>query len=250
MERKKPELFKKNEKEKICRADRRVFIEVAGAAAAAALTVSPLSRALAADNADFARSSCGEKKDEVTRALVTYASKYGTTGEVAEAIGKKLCAAGAACDVLPSDEVKDLAPYKAVIVGGAARNFGWMPGAVDFIKKNQSALSRTRVAYFMTCLQIVPEQPAIGKPGTLPPKNESKEERRSRVMEYFDPVLKKYPEVKPADMTLFAGAIDFDKLSRSDKTMMKSLRFVEGDWRDWEAIGKWGEEMASKLLST
>jgi menaquinone-dependent protoporphyrinogen oxidase len=40
--------------------------------------------------------------------LVTYASRAGSTAEIAEAIGRTLSEGGAQVDVLPMNDVKDL----------------------------------------------------------------------------------------------------------------------------------------------
>ncbi len=55
------------------------------------------------------------------RILVTYASRAGTTAEVAEAIARTLTQDGAQVDVLPMKSVKDLSPYQAVVAGSAIR---------------------------------------------------------------------------------------------------------------------------------
>jgi len=44
--------------------------------------------------------------------LITYASRSGSTAEIAEAIGKTLTQNGAQVDVLPMQEVTDLTPYQ------------------------------------------------------------------------------------------------------------------------------------------
>ena len=54
------------------------------------------------------------------RVLVTYASKYGATAEIAEKIGQVLRQAGLQADVLPVNRVNDLTPYKAFVLGSAA----------------------------------------------------------------------------------------------------------------------------------
>ena len=51
-----------------------------------------------------------------TQVLVAYATKYGATAEIAEKIGQSLGQAGLRTDVLPTDLVRDLSPYKAVVL--------------------------------------------------------------------------------------------------------------------------------------
>lgn len=48
--------------------------------------------------------------------LVTYASRTGSTAEVAEAIARTLSEGGAQVDVLPMQEVKDLTSYQGIVV--------------------------------------------------------------------------------------------------------------------------------------
>lgn len=60
------------------------------------------------------------------RILVTYASRTGSTVGVAEAIGRTLAEGGAQVDVLPMQDVTDLALYRAVIAGSAIQNKQWL----------------------------------------------------------------------------------------------------------------------------
>ena len=66
--------------------------------------------------------------------LVTYATCTGSTRGVAEAIGKTLSEGGAEVDVLPMRDVKDLAPYRAVVVGSAIQGKLWLPEAMQFVQ--------------------------------------------------------------------------------------------------------------------
>lgn len=227
---------------------RRDFLAAAGGAMGllvAALGLPKTGRAK--DEVEFIQTSCGQDKAEAAKVLIAYDSKYGTTGEVAEVMAKEICAAGAACDVKLAKEVTDLAPYAAVIVGSAVRNFGWMPDAVNFVKKNANTLKEKKVAYFMMSLQILPQQPHLNdKMRKI--EGESEEDRRKRVISYLDPVLKESPQVLPLDTGVFAGVIWFEKLTRTDRVLMKNMGFVEGDFRDWDAIKAWAKKMAEALL--
>jgi hypothetical protein len=51
--------------------------------------------------------------------LVAYASRTGSTAGVAEAIGQILAESGAPVEVGHMQDVKDLAPYRAVVAGSA-----------------------------------------------------------------------------------------------------------------------------------
>ena len=59
-----------------------------------------------------------------TRVLVTYATKYGATAEIAEKIGKIILQASLQTDVLPIVSVGDLSPYKAIVLGSDGQAAG------------------------------------------------------------------------------------------------------------------------------
>ena len=86
--------------------------------------------------------------------LVTYASRAGSTAGVAEAIGKTLAEGGAQVEVLPTQEVKDLAPYRAVVAGSAIGGGKWLPEAMQFMKTRQAALAGKPFAAFMVCITL------------------------------------------------------------------------------------------------
>ena len=66
--------------------------------------------------------------------LVTYASKYGATKEIAEKIGEVLRQAGLQADVFPVDGIRDLTPYQAIILGSAIYIGKWQKEAVEFLQ--------------------------------------------------------------------------------------------------------------------
>jgi menaquinone-dependent protoporphyrinogen oxidase len=62
----------------------------------------------------FPEGKCGDKKEMEKRVLVTYASKYGSTGGVADAIGKELCSKEMAADVFLIKNAGNISSYQAV----------------------------------------------------------------------------------------------------------------------------------------
>jgi menaquinone-dependent protoporphyrinogen oxidase len=162
-----------------------------------------------------------QKDEEIKRrVLIAYASRCGSTGGVADAIGKELRGTGASIDVRLVGNVHDLSPYQSVIVGSAIRMGRWLPDAIDFVKKHQDALRQLRTAYFVVCLTMKDDTP----------------ENRSRVLVFLDPVHKETPQIQLVDIGLFAGAVDFSKLSFVYKSVLKAKGVVEGDFRNWTSI--------------
>jgi len=68
-----------------------------------------------------------------TQVLVTYATKYGATAEIADKIGQVLRQAGLRTDVLPTDCVRDLHSYKAVVLSSAVYIGRWRKEAATFV---------------------------------------------------------------------------------------------------------------------
>jgi len=186
---------------------------------------------------EFPESSCGLEKKAGKKVLVAYASYCGTTGGVAEAIGKVLCDRGAVVDVRLVKNVGDLSSYQAAVIGSATRSASWWPEAISFVEGHKKMLSRIPVAYFLTCLALVKDT----------------EESRRTARSYMEPVLKAVPDVKPVDMGFFPGALDYSKLNLMYRTVMKykmgKKSVPEGDFRDWTAIRTWAEGLCSPLLA-
>ena len=166
--------------------------------------------------------------------LVTYASRAGSTAEVAEAIGKTLSEGGAQVDIMPMNDVKNLSSYQAVVAGSAIRGSKWLPEAVQFVQTHRSTLAQKQFAMFTVCI-------------TMAMKNA--ENYRAGAAGWVAPVR---AMVKPLDEGFFAGMLDFSKLPVNWDTLMLRLTvalgiFPRGDHRDWNAIHNWAEGLRSVL---
>ena len=167
--------------------------------------------------------------------LVTYASRSGSTAGVAEAIGNTLAENGAQVDVLPMQEVKDLAPYRAVVAGSAIRGGKWLPEALQFIQTHRATLAQKPFAAFMVCITLA-----------MP----SADRYRAGIAGWLEPVR---ALVEPVSEGLFAGELDFSKLPVTFDTLkMRAAAafgiFPRGDHRDWTAIRTWAESLRPLLI--
>lgn len=66
------------------------------------------------------------------RVLVAFATKAGSTREIAEVVGEELRALGLTADVRPVDSVEDVHAYDAVLLGSAVYFGQWRPEALRF----------------------------------------------------------------------------------------------------------------------
>ena len=74
---------------------------------------------------------------------------------------------------------------------------------------------------------------------------EDTEEIRNKVLElWVNPLLEKFPEIKPLAIGLFGGKILFAELYPVEYFLMKLMKYKDGDFRDYEKIGAWAESMA------
>jgi menaquinone-dependent protoporphyrinogen oxidase len=156
--------------------------------------------------------------------LVTYATRCGSTEEIAQTIGRTLSAEGAEVEVRPVKEVRSLAGYRAVVVGSAIRMGRWLPEAAKFVEKQRETLRRLPTAYFLASIYLVEDTP----------------EMKRTVLAYLDPVRK---VLEPASIGLFAGKVDLSKLSWLERKMAESTKSPVGDFRDWGAVQTWTEEL-------
>jgi menaquinone-dependent protoporphyrinogen oxidase len=169
------------------------------------------------------------------RILVTYASRAGSTRGVAGAIGETLAECGVQVDVLRMQDVKDLAPYRAVVAGSAIQGRRWLPEAMQFMETHRATLIQKPFAAFLVCM-------------TLAMPNADK--YRAHVADFLQPVR---ALARPVSEGIFAGALDISKIpSFGDRLKFRlSVLFgvwTEGDHRDWNAIRAWAESIQPLLL--
>jgi menaquinone-dependent protoporphyrinogen oxidase len=157
--------------------------------------------------------------------LLTYATRFGSTQEVAEAITTALREAGFEVELQPMQEVRSLDGYEAVVLGAALYNTRWHQDAHQFLTKHQDALKQRPVAIF-----------ALG------PLNTSEAAKRNSSRQ-LDKELAKYPWLKPFAVEMFAGKYDPSKPGLGIFGRLLPAR----DYRDWKAIRAWANTLPVQL---
>ena len=162
--------------------------------------------------------------------LVTYATKYGATAEIAEKIGEVLRQSRLTTDVIPVKKVQDLSLYTAVILGSAVYIGRWRKEAVKFLENNEQALAE-RDMWLFSSGPTGEGDPVELLEGWKFPKGQQ-------------PIADR---IQPHDITVFHGAVDTDKLNFMEKRMSKMVDVPIGDFRDWDAITAWATAIVAVL---
>ncbi len=160
----------------------------------------------------------------MTRTLVAYGSKHGSTQEVATSIAASLRAAGHDVDLLSAEAavVAGLSDYVCVVLGGSIYMGHWHADVCRFVRRHHDALVHLPLAVF-----------ALG-PRTL----EAKDVAGSR--KQLAGALKRL-KVEPELVAIFGGAVDPAKLH------FPLNRIPQTDARDWQAIDAWSDEVGELI---
>ena len=162
------------------------------------------------------------------RILVAYATRNGSTAEIAQAIGKELTNAGITVDVAEIKTVSTLAGYNAVVIGGPLY-MGSVEGAVGkFVGNYHEQLLKLPVAAFV--VGLAPKNPDPG------------------AVEAAMAALKKsLGTVTPVSSVLFAGKLDPARVNFVMRKFLEMAKIPAGDFRDWDAITAWAQELPVKM---
>jgi menaquinone-dependent protoporphyrinogen oxidase len=163
----------------------------------------------------------------MSKILIAYMTKTGTTREVAEEIARIAGDKGIIPDVLPLSAVESPGGYDAVLIGAPINGMQWLPEASDFVEKHKEALKKIPTAYFFVSYLV----------------NSGCGFWRKIIRKSLDKVSE---TVKPVKVGMFDG--------RVEKAFPAFARFLFGlkkdiplDLRDWDAIRAWGEEYITEI---
>ena len=156
--------------------------------------------------------------------LVAYATKHGSTREVAEALAERIGAYGLATFVRPAGEVVDLDGYGGVVLGGALYMGRLHADAREFLRRHRHTLAVRPLAVF-----------AMG-PGTLA------DEDMMRSHAQLGAALAKEPGLQPCTTTVFGGVFE------PSQHHFPFSRMEASDARDWRAIRAWADDVARRFL--
>lgn len=184
----------------------------------------------------------------MTKVLVIYGSRHGGTRGIAERIGEVLRSQGPEAVVAAADHVTpdDVRAADGYVVGSGVYMGHWLKEPLEFLKRNQEALSSRPTWLFSSGpLPGSSKEQLDADPLTnaLGPTEGPGSGGRKKVEEVS-------ATIHPRDHRVFLGAFDPDDppraLSERIVRVMPAAKKMlpPGDFRDWDAIEAWARVIA------
>lgn len=169
------------------------------------------------------------------RVLVAYASKYGSTAEVAEAVGDALKVSRLDVDVRRAGSVGSLTEYRAAVVGSAVYAGHWRGEALRFLSGHRDWLAAHDVWLF----------------SSGPVGEDDDEADLAETERWTKPkkVQELAAEIGARDHAVFGGKVDDDR-GFIRKRMARGMPEEMRDRRDWSEIAAWATGIAGTLRAS
>jgi menaquinone-dependent protoporphyrinogen oxidase len=162
---------------------------------------------------------------------VTTASKHGSTQEIAAALARYLpetragSRLGMTAIAIPVGNDPDPAPFDAIVLGSAVYAGRWLETARNFAFGHAEVL-RGRPVWLLS-------SGPIGEPPFPPDPPHDAEPIGSML--------------GVSGHRVFPGRLDKSLLTFGERAMVTAMRAPVGDFRDWELLRAWAEEIAVEV---
>ena len=155
--------------------------------------------------------------------LLAYATRFGSTKEIAEEICSILQNRGFHVDLTSMEDVTCLEDYQAVVLGSAINHGNWLPPAIDFLNKFHENLKDLPLAIFSVHIT------------NLGNDEQSRLNRNS----FLDEV---HTLITPYDEIFFAGKFNREAAKELIPAWIAWLA-PKLDFRKWKEIRNWSENL-------
>ena len=157
------------------------------------------------------------------RVLVAYETSKGSTAEIAEVIAAEIRTAGWDAEAVDVKDSPLPADYSFVVVGGPIY-LGSIKGVKGFVERHKAVLQERLIGAFAVGMSFAVED----------------EEKQAAGRKALDEAI---APLEVAHLGYFAGKIDMEKLSFLEKMAVKMVKSPVGDFRDWDAVKGWAQEV-------
>jgi menaquinone-dependent protoporphyrinogen oxidase len=161
------------------------------------------------------------------KVLITVASRYGSTQQIGDAIGRVLSGHGLDVTVARAEGLDDVRRYDAVVLGSAVYMGSWLPTARRFVEQYGEDMTERPTWLFSS-----------GPLGSPPRPHEEEAVSLTSI----------WANTRPMGHRLFAGKLDRSQLGLRDRALISAVRAPAGDFRDWEDIEAWAASIADTLV--
>lgn len=162
--------------------------------------------------------------------LVAYASKRGSTAEIAETVAATLRREGLGVCLERVEDVESLEPYDALVIGSAVYMKRWRGDARHFVKKHRKALRQIPFWVFSS-----------GPVGD--PSNDQTEWTEA------PKIVARVEELGCRDHVVFGGRLPADPRNFMERAMVEGTPREYRDRRDWTQIRAWAHQIATQLVA-
>jgi len=162
---------------------------------------------------------------------VAYASKHGSTRQIAERIAAVLRVEGIEADVGSAEKIGDLESYDAVILGSAVYMGRWRPEAWRFVRRHRERLTAVPLWLFSSG--------PVGKPGEEVPQTPAPLR-----------VYRTGERLEARGHVIFGGRVPDEPGGFLERSVANSVATKLRDSRNWDAIEAWARAIAKELAGT
>jgi menaquinone-dependent protoporphyrinogen oxidase len=162
----------------------------------------------------------------MNRVLVGYASKMGSTREIAEKIGDRLSDAGFDVLVRSCADAPPVEGFSAVVIGSAIYVRRWLKEATRYLAREASDLT--------------------GRPTYLFQSGPCSEKPSDSVVGIPRGVRRLAAAIGASEPVTFGGRLDRAKATGPISRWVASGTMA-GDYRDWAAISAWADSIAAAI---
>ena len=160
--------------------------------------------------------------------LVAYASRMGSTQEIAVAIADQLVKRGLEVEVMAAVDAANAQGFDAVLLGSAVYMGQWDKHAVDYLRREATDLAQRPAWLF----QSGPSGPLAENGHTGPPRA----------------VKRLCRTIGLAPPTTFGGNLDPSRATGKVARWVTNSDLA-GDSRDWDQIRAWADDIADQLTA-
>ena len=170
--------------------------------------------------------------------LVAYASKHGSTAEVAEFIGQIFREHDIDTTVNKVGDIQSVEGYDAFVLGSPVYASLWLTEMSQFLERFEGELSKKPVYYWMNCIRVL-------EPDGI----------KHALNEYvYKPTMDK---IGVLDIGVFGGKLNLDEIDWQERWTLAARYEGEqlpgtrtDDYRDWNAISAWAKHIREQITTS